>query len=216
VEVGGVVAGRCGSVDVVGDAVVVEVDRRSVVVGAGVVTMPIVVEVCPIATDVVDVDELVVVDVDVLVDAFVGSLTSCGLALRGPRGTDDVGAASAATGAVVVVVVLEGGAVINTIEVGPIRSGMRPSVSPIEPANKDTATTPINTMTTPLEAEMIADFWCHHPRAVSSYSGTSSYHSSSTRSSGASNEAALSGSGGGHIPALFHLARVPTGTAVTH
>ncbi len=96
-----------------------------------------------------------------------------------------------------------------------------PEVPSIEPANRDTATTPMSTSTMPLEAAMIADLWCHQSGGGSSYSGTSSRanHSSSTSwssSFGASNDAALSGSGGGHILAHFHLAHVPSAMPIRH
>jgi hypothetical protein len=104
--------------------------------------------------------------------------------------------------------------VMRTSEVGAIRSGTRRVPSVGVPANKVTATTPTNASTTPLAAATIVDCRHHHGAAGGSYSGKSSRSNASGSStcfalaSDHPANAALSGSGGGHIPVLFHWADV--------
>jgi hypothetical protein len=175
---------------------------------------------------VVEDDELVdgveVVLVEELVDVVrFGRSTFAAGAIGGRAGGSEVLGGEGATEGVVVVVVPVVDVVIKTSVVGPTRSGIRPSLPWIDPANIVTATTPTSASTTPLDAAMIVDRWCHHAPAERSYSGTSSVSKShasgsSSPSSNPSNDAPAVGSGGGHIPRLFHLAQVPSGMAIRH
>jgi hypothetical protein len=229
---GGVVVDVVGdSVVVAGGVVVVDVAVGSVVVVHGTdvvggdVVGPTVGVTSGTGVDVVDVDEVVVVVEVVLVDELVVTAdcrrpTFAVGAFSGRGGSEDVGGDGVTAGTDVVVVPAVD-VVIKTSEVGPTRSGIRPSLPWIDPTNSVTATTPVSTSTTPLDAAMIVDRWCRHPGAVGSYSGMTSVSNShaapySSASSTWSNEIALDGSGGGHIPNHFHLAGVPIGRTIRH
>ena len=171
----------------------------------------------------VEVDELVDVVEVVLVEELVdvvrsGRPTFAAGAIGGRGGGSEVlGGEGAIAGSVVVVVPVVD-VVIKTSVVGPMRSGTRPSRPSIDPANSVTDTTPMSASTTPLDAAMIVDRWCHHGADGNSYSGISSnaHASPSASASNSSNSTALVGSGGGHIPRLFHLAEVPSGAPIRH
>lgn len=166
---------------VVGDSVVVVDDA----LGAGaVVTMTggmmtggmttgstvveVVVEIDVRVVEVVLVDDVLVDDVAVPIDPDRRSTLTT---RRGPDGEDVRGDGSSVDGTVLlgvigvvvrmVEVVVEVD-VINTREVGPIRSGIRRSVPSMGPPNSVMATTPTSASTTPLDAAMIADRCCHH------------------------------------------------------
>lgn len=109
--------------------------------------------------DVVDVDELVVVEVvlvDVLVVTAARRPASTAGAFGGRGGSEDVDRAGV-TAATRVVVVAAVDVVIKTSELGPTRSGIRPSLPSIAPANRVTARTPTSTSTTPVDAAMIVE-----------------------------------------------------------
>ena len=160
-----------------------------------------------------------VVVLDVLVEALPG-VTTAGVA--GGRqitavwgGSEDVG--GSACGVVVVVVVAAiVDVVISTTVTGAIRSGILPSLPSVgSPMNSVSPRTPESANTTPLETATIVERSCHHPGGSGSYSGTSSTsnHSPSVVGSSpasASDAAALSGSGGGHISVHFHPRHVPS------
>jgi hypothetical protein len=227
-----------GAVDVVDGSVVV-VSRRVVVVVSGRVVVVVrctdVVGGDVVGTtvgttsgnvvEVVEVDELVVVVEVVLVDELVVTVdprraTSTAGAFGGRWGRDVVGGEGATVGAVEVVDPAVD-VVSKTSEVGPTRSGIRPSFPSIAPANSEIARPPMSSSTTPLDVAMIVDRWCHHAGAGRSYSGISSVSNSHASafgpaSSNVSNDLAEAGSGGGHIPTLFHLVAVPRGRTIRH
>jgi hypothetical protein len=180
----------------------------------------VVVDVVVEVDELVDVVELVLVEELVDVVRFERPTFAAG-AIGGRGGGSDVPGGEGATAGIVVVVVPVVDDVIKTSVVGPTRSGIRPSRPWIDPANIVTATTPTSASTTPLDAAMIVDRWCHHVAAERSYSGKSSVSNahasgSSSPSSNPSNDAPAVGSGGGHIPRHFHLAQVPNGMAIRH
>lgn len=130
-----------------------------------------------------------------------------------------VGVGSEVAGSVVVVLVE---VVVRTSELlGAMRSGSRSSVPSVwPPANRLIATVPASARTTPLDAATIADCWRHHGAARGSYSSTSSASVAQSAAMGASassnvsNQLALVGSGGGHIPRSFISLLHPAGAPV--
>ncbi len=212
VVVAGVVVVVVASVVVVSGCVVV-VD--SVVVGAtcGTVVDDVVGEVLLV------VEVLLVIEVLLLVEVpGVGA----GPGRRSTIGCGDskvVGVGSEVAGSVVVVLVE---VVIRTSELlGAMRSGSRSSVPSVRPpANRLIATMPTSARTTPLDAATIADCWRHHGAARGSYSSTSSASVAQSAAIGASassngsNQLALVGSGGGHIPSSFISLLHPAGAPV--
>ena len=114
---------------------------------------------CSTVVDDVEVDESLVVDVLLVLLVEMPTMDAGGRRAPIGCGNDDVGICTDVLGCVVVVVVAAAVELVTSTSelLGPIRSGMRPSVSRRPPAANVIATTPTSASTTPLDAPTIAD-----------------------------------------------------------